>query len=86
MPSALTADSPLPLFHRPHSVNRQLMAHACGSISTTIPTGYDTLGPSGLTHSLNEPNCAALFTKAELLTPSVKCSAGRWRRRGGGRL
>ncbi|KAJ7703899.1 long-chain-fatty-acid-CoA-ligase [Mycena rosella] len=63
------------------SVNWQLMAHACGSISTTIATAYDTLGPSGLTHSLNEPNCAALFTNATLLqtllavlpnTPSVK--------------
>ncbi|KAJ7918326.1 long-chain-fatty-acid-CoA-ligase [Mycena leptocephala] len=63
------------------SVNWQLMAHACGSISTTIATAYDTLGPSGLTHSLNEPSCAALFTNAELLhtllavlpnTPTVK--------------
>ncbi|KAJ7123614.1 long-chain-fatty-acid-CoA-ligase [Mycena epipterygia] len=63
------------------SVNWQVMAHACGCISTTIATAYDTLGPSGLTHSLNEPNCAALFTNAELLstllavlpnTPSVK--------------
>ncbi|KAJ7734638.1 hypothetical protein B0H16DRAFT_1892446, partial [Mycena metata] len=53
--------------------------HACGSISTTI--AYDTLGPAGLTHSLNEPSCAALFTNAELLptflvvlpnTPTVK--------------
>ncbi|KAJ7750931.1 long-chain-fatty-acid-CoA-ligase [Mycena maculata] len=63
------------------SVNWQLMAHACGSISTTIATAYDTLGPSGLTHSLNEPECSGLFTNAELLptllavlpnTPSVK--------------
>ncbi|KAJ7437256.1 hypothetical protein B0H11DRAFT_2108310 [Mycena galericulata] len=63
------------------SVNWQLMAHACGSISTTIATAYDTLGPAGLTHSLNEPSCVGLFTNAELLptllavlpnTPSVK--------------
>ncbi|KAJ7778653.1 long-chain-fatty-acid-CoA-ligase [Mycena maculata] len=63
------------------SVNWQLMAHACGSISTTIATAYDTLGPAGLTHSLNEPSCTGLFTNAELLptllavlpnTPSVK--------------
>ncbi|KAJ7730198.1 acetyl-CoA synthetase-like protein [Mycena metata] len=63
------------------SVNWQLLAHACGSISTTIATAYDTLGPAGLTHSLNEPSCAALFTNAELLptllavlpnTPTVK--------------
>ncbi|KAJ7153021.1 long-chain-fatty-acid-CoA-ligase [Mycena crocata] len=63
------------------SLNWQLLAHACGSISTTIATAYDTLGPSGLTHSLNEPSCAALFTNADLLptllavlpnTPTVK--------------
>ncbi|TFK35638.1 hypothetical protein BDQ12DRAFT_737516 [Crucibulum laeve] len=59
----------------------QLMAHACSSISTTIATAYDTLGESGLTHSLNEPSCVGLFTNAELLAtllnvlphiPSVK--------------
>ncbi|KAJ7748024.1 acetyl-CoA synthetase-like protein, partial [Mycena metata] len=44
-----------------YSVNWQLLAHACGSISTT-------LGPAGLTHSLNEPSCAALFTNAKLPT------------------
>ncbi|KAF9461401.1 long-chain-fatty-acid-CoA-ligase [Collybia nuda] len=63
------------------SVNWQLMAHGCASISTTIATAYDTLGEEGLTHSLNEPNCIGLFTNAELLptlqkvltkTPSVK--------------
>jgi long-chain acyl-CoA synthetase len=57
------------------------MAHACGSISTTIATAYDTLGEDGLTHSLNEPECVGLFTNAELLptllrvlgkTPSIK--------------
>lgn len=57
------------------------MAHACASISTTIATSYDTLGESGLTHSLNEPDCIGLFTNAELLptvatvlsnTPKVK--------------
>ncbi|KAJ7474482.1 long-chain-fatty-acid-CoA-ligase [Mycena galericulata] len=63
------------------SINWQVMAHACGSISTTIATAYDTLGPAGLTHSLNEPSCAGIFANAELLptllavlpnTPSVK--------------
>lgn len=57
------------------------MQHACGSISTTIATAYDTLGESGLTHSLNEPGCAGVFTNADLLpvlarvikdTPTVK--------------
>ncbi|KAF6743286.1 long-chain-fatty-acid-CoA-ligase [Ephemerocybe angulata] len=63
------------------SANWQLMAHACGSISTTIATAYDTLGEDGLAHSLNEPDCVGLFTNAELLptllrvlprTPAVK--------------
>lgn len=57
------------------------MAHACASISTPIATAYDTLGESGLRHSLNEPECIGLFTNADLLptvsnvlphTPSVK--------------
>ncbi|KAH7928013.1 acetyl-CoA synthetase-like protein [Leucogyrophana mollusca] len=50
------------------SVNWQLMSHACTSISTPVATAYDTLGESGLTHSLNEPNCVGVFTNAELLT------------------
>ncbi|TFK19544.1 long-chain-fatty-acid-CoA-ligase [Coprinopsis marcescibilis] len=63
------------------SANWQLMSHACGSISTTIATAYDTLGEEGLTHSLNEPECVGLFTNAQLLptllrvlakTPTVK--------------
>ena len=36
----------------------------------TIATAYDTLGESGLTHSLNEPDCVGVFTNAELL-PTV---------------
>ncbi|KAG6844299.1 hypothetical protein H0H87_008031 [Tephrocybe sp. NHM501043] len=63
------------------SVNWQLMAHACSSISTVIATAYDTLGEAGLTHSLNEPGCFAIFTNTDLLnillkilpnTPTVK--------------
>lgn len=57
------------------SVNWQLMSHACASISTTIATAYDTLGEEGLTHSLNEPNCAGLFTNAELLPTLLKVLA-----------
>ncbi|KAG5643653.1 hypothetical protein DXG03_000533 [Asterophora parasitica] len=49
------------------SPNWQLISHACASISTTIATAYDTLGESGLTHSLNEPECIGIFTNAELL-------------------
>ncbi|KAG6808209.1 hypothetical protein H0H92_005030 [Tricholoma furcatifolium] len=63
------------------SVNWQLMAHACSSISTTIATAYDTLGEAGLKYSLNEPECVGIFTNADLLktvskvlpeTPTVK--------------
>ncbi|KAK2465148.1 hypothetical protein APHAL10511_002840 [Amanita phalloides] len=63
------------------SVSWQLIAHACATISTTVATAYDTLGEEGLTHSLKEPNSAAIFTNAELLptltkvlpkTPSVR--------------
>ena len=45
----------------------QYLAHGCASISTTIATAYDTLGESGLQHSLNEPECVGIFTNAELL-------------------
>ncbi|KZP33141.1 long-chain-fatty-acid-CoA-ligase [Athelia psychrophila] len=63
------------------SENWQLMSHACASVSITIATAYDTLGESGLTHSLNEPDCVGIFTNADLLptvsrvlknTPSVR--------------
>ncbi|KAG2119405.1 hypothetical protein DEU56DRAFT_122158 [Suillus clintonianus] len=63
------------------SVNWQLMSHACTTIGVPVATAYDTLGESGLTHSLNEPNCVGVFTNAELLatlknvlpnTPSVR--------------
>lgn len=42
------------------------MSFGCTSISVTIATAYDTLGESGLTHSLNEPDCAGVFTNADL--------------------
>ncbi|KAG0702096.1 hypothetical protein DFH29DRAFT_982451 [Suillus ampliporus] len=63
------------------SVNWQLMSHACTTIGIPVATAYDTLGESGLTHSLNEPDCVGVFTNAELLvtlknvlpnTPSVR--------------
>ncbi|KAF8331604.1 long-chain-fatty-acid-CoA-ligase [Amanita rubescens] len=57
------------------SVNWQLVAHACATISTTIATAYDTLGEEGLAHSLKEPNCAAVFTNAELLPTLAKVLA-----------
>ncbi|CAL1698511.1 unnamed protein product [Somion occarium] len=45
----------------------QFISYACAAISTTIATAYDTLGESGLTHSLNEPECVAMFTNGDLL-------------------
>lgn len=57
------------------------MSFGCTSISVTIATAYDTLGESGLTHSLNEPECVGIFTNAELFpvlanvlpnTPTIK--------------
>ena len=57
------------------------MSFGCTSISVTIATAYDTLGESGLTHSLDEPECVGIFTNAELFpvlanvlpnTPTVK--------------
>ena len=51
------------------------------SVGITVVTAYDTLGESGLTHSLNEPDCVGVFTIAELLptvlrvlpnTPTIK--------------
>jgi long-chain acyl-CoA synthetase len=43
------------------------MSHGCACISTKIATAYETLGESGLTHSLNEPECVGIFTNADLL-------------------
>lgn len=42
------------------------------SISTIVATAYDTLGESGLQHSLNEPECVGLFTNADLLPVVAK--------------
>lgn len=51
------------------------MSHACACISVPIATAYDTLGESGLTHSLNEPDCVGVFTNAELLPTLSKVIA-----------
>lgn len=64
-----------------YRLNWQIISQGCALISTTIATAYDTLGESGLEHSLNEPECIGLFTNDNLLptvlkvlprTPSVK--------------
>lgn len=41
---------------------------ACASQSITFATAYDSLGPDGLQHSINEPEVYGLFTNASLLS------------------
>lgn len=48
------------------------MAHACAFSAVTICTAYDSLGPQGLSHSLQEPNVRSMFTNAELLPTLTK--------------
>lgn len=48
------------------------MAHACAFSAVTICTAYDSLGPSGLAHSLQEPGVRSMFTNAELLPTLIK--------------
>ncbi|KAI0830367.1 long-chain-fatty-acid-CoA-ligase [Trametes gibbosa] len=45
----------------------QFVSYGCNIIGTAIATAYDTLGESGLQHSLNEPECVGMFTNADLL-------------------
>ncbi|GHJ89328.1 hypothetical protein NliqN6_5730 [Naganishia liquefaciens] len=54
------------------AVNWQIMAHACAFSAVTICTAYDSLGPSGLAHSLQEPGVRSMFTNAELLPTLIK--------------
>ena len=44
-----------------------LMSHACAFNGVPICTAYDSLGPDGLVHSLNETEVRAMFTNADLL-------------------
>ncbi|KAH8825446.1 hypothetical protein DL96DRAFT_1682483 [Flagelloscypha sp. PMI_526] len=63
------------------SVAWQIMSHSLAKLGVPVATAYDTLGESGLAHSLNEPQSVGIFTNAELLptlltvfpnTPSVR--------------
>lgn len=54
------------------SHNWQLMGHGCAAIGTPIATAYDTLGESGLQHSLDEPQCQGVFTNADLLPSLIR--------------
>lgn len=49
-----------------------LSAPACSSISTPFCTAYDTLGPAGLTHAINQPSVRAIFANGELLATVLK--------------
>ncbi|MBW0503287.1 hypothetical protein O181_043002 [Austropuccinia psidii MF-1] len=46
----------------------QIIAHACARRSITFATAYDSLGVSGLEHSIQEPDVVAIFTNANLLS------------------
>lgn len=54
------------------SRNWMLMAHACAFNAVPICTAYDSLGPDGLTHSLNETEVRAMFTNADLIPTLTK--------------
>lgn len=54
------------------SLNWQVMARACFQINAVVATAYDSLGESGLLHALNEPECAGIFTNAELIPVLIK--------------
>ncbi|KAF7343930.1 Long-chain-fatty-acid-CoA ligase [Mycena venus] len=66
------------------SVNWQLIAHACGSISTrnrdcflhfsskATKSNAHSAFRTGLTYSLNEPSCTALFSNTSLLPTLLK--------------
>ncbi|TIB77414.1 acetyl-CoA synthetase-like protein [Wallemia mellicola] len=63
------------------AVNWQIIAHSCVRQNIPFCTAYDSLGPSGLQHSLAEPDVVGMFTNADLLptvlsvigdTPTVK--------------
>ncbi|OAD66665.1 hypothetical protein PHYBLDRAFT_156644 [Phycomyces blakesleeanus NRRL 1555(-)] len=51
----------------PTTADWMLMAHGAFTQNMTIVTAYDTLGPEGLLHSMNETGVEALFTSADLL-------------------
>ena len=50
-----------------HRRNWMLLAQACAFNATPICTAYDSLGPDGLAHSLNETEVRGMFTNADLL-------------------
>lgn len=49
-----------------------LVAQACAFNAVPICTAYDSLGPDGLAHSLNETEVRCMFTNADLLGTLAK--------------
>ncbi|OCF39788.1 long-chain acyl-CoA synthetase [Kwoniella heveanensis CBS 569] len=54
------------------SRNWMLVAQACAFNAVPISTAYDSLGPDGLRHALNETEVNGMFTNADLLSTLVK--------------
>eukprot|EP00834_Sanchytrium_tribonematis_P008082 NODE_852_length_3540_cov_1.128742.p2 type:complete len:386 gc:universal NODE_852_length_3540_cov_1.128742:350-1507(+) len=55
------------------SVEWQSIAHACFSQSVTISTAYDTLGPSGLAHSLVQTEATILYCTSDQFKVLIEC-------------
>jgi long-chain acyl-CoA synthetase len=66
--SATLAKLECPLY----SADWLFVAHSAFTQSIAIVTAYDTLGESGLLHSMNETEVEAIFTNADLLTTLLK--------------
>jgi long-chain acyl-CoA synthetase len=47
------------------------MSHACASQSISIVTAYDTLGESGVEHSLVQTDASAMFVDPHLLKTAI---------------
>ncbi|WWD03296.1 hypothetical protein V865_001347 [Kwoniella europaea PYCC6329] len=54
------------------SRNWMLVAQSCAFNAVPISTAYDSLGPEGLRHALNETEVNGMFTNADLLGTLVK--------------
>lgn len=67
----LSATSRIEIF-APTSMDWMAMAHGAFTQNMAIVTAYETLGPEGLLHSMNEAEVQAIFTSAELLKTLIK--------------
>ncbi|KAF5703667.1 long-chain acyl synthetase [Fusarium mundagurra] len=62
----LTSDDKLHIFGTT-SIGWISTSHAAASQSISIVTAYDTLGPSGVEHSLVQTECSAMYVDSQLL-------------------